>query len=162
MSFRFRTISSMPVPENTSITDWGASAVSISTVRSSSFPSRSRRRRLSRVPAVPSAEDPTESALEAPAPSLSFSPMAGMGIAPCPAGPPAVADDDDVVVDPDAVEAAAAPPRPRGATGSKASSRRSSAFSRARGRTRSRSSSRSIWTAVSARSRTIESTSRPT
>ena len=52
--------------------------------------------------------------------------------------------------------------RGRGVGGSSTSSSRSSAFSRARGRSRSRSSSRSIDTAVSARSRTIESTSRPT
>jgi hypothetical protein len=39
----------MPVPEKTSMNEVGVSAVSISTVRSASFPSRSRRRRLSRV-----------------------------------------------------------------------------------------------------------------
>src|SRR6185436_12267134 len=42
-------ISSIPVPENTSTNDGGASAVSISTIFSSSLPSRSRRRRFSRV-----------------------------------------------------------------------------------------------------------------
>jgi hypothetical protein len=48
------------------------------------------------------------------------------------------------------------------AGGKRTSSKRSSACSRARGLARSRSSSRSMDTAVSARSRTMESTSRPT
>jgi len=117
----------MPVPEKTSMNECAESDVSISTILSSSLPSRSSLRRLSRVAlsGVACASDPID----------------GSGIAP--AGAPGVG-------------------RGRGVGGSSTSRRRSSACSRAMGRTRSRSSSRSIETAVSARSRTIESTSRPT
>ena len=94
----------------------GVSVVSISTVRSFSFPSCSMRRRLSRVA------------------------LSGGG----------------------AAVVSGMPGRAGRTGGSSRSSRRSSAFSWARERTRSRSSSRSIDTAVSARSRTMLSTSRPT
>ncbi len=125
MSRRLRTISSIPVPENTSTNEAGESEVSISTILSSSFPSRISLRRLSRVAlsAGGSGDDGGAGSVEVAAPAGG---------------------------------------RARGVGGRSTSRRRSSAFSRARGRRRSRSSSRSIETAVSARSRTIESTSRPT
>ncbi len=125
MDCRLRTISSMPVPENTSMNDWGVSLVSISTDLSLSLPSCRSRRRFSRVLVSAAGAAGTSGAGGAPA------------------------------SDPRGV-------RPGRAGGSSTSSRRSSAFSRARGRRRSRSSSRNIDTAVSARSRTMESTSRPT
>jgi len=123
MFCRLSTISSIPVPEKMSTKDLLASLVSISTMRSSSLPSRRRRRSCSRVEVSAGS-----AAAGAPAP--------GKGIAPDGVRPPT--------------------------GGMSTSSKRSSACSRARGLARSRSSSRSIDTAVSARSRTIESTSRPT
>ena len=113
--------SSMPCGVITSIMGDAGRVSSISTVRSSSFPSRSMRRSFSRV---------ADSSAVGAARSVS-PPTAWMR-------------------------------RSMRTGGSSRSSRRSSASSRARTRTFSFSSSRTRLTAISVRSRMIDSTSRPT
>ena len=131
-SWRLIPISSAPWPENTSIIGDPASSTSISTISWSSSPRSSRSRRVAR-----------RSRTSAGVPSTG----GGAGAADRP---------------PNNASSGLANVASRRGDGARSSMRRSRAWAAALASTARMRSARTIWTAASARSRTIESTSRPT